>query len=89
MDDITPAPVAWRWGIPGLKGYIHWRYSLNKTKEHAEPLYRVLPRLEHLSEKKVNEIIDKMFRGHQDFTIQNLRFFAETIQYNMEKINRG
>jgi len=81
-------PVAWRWGIPGLKGYIHWRYSLNKTKENAEPLYRVLPRLEHLSDEKVNGIIDNMFRGHQDFTIQNLRFFAQTIQSNMEKINR-
>ena len=89
MDDLTPTPVAWRWGIPGLKGYIHWRYSLNKTKDNAEPLYRVLPRLEHLSDEKVNKIIDKMFRGHQDFTIQNLRFFAETIQYNMERINRG
>ena len=89
MSDETPKPVAWRWGIPGLKGYIHWRYSLNKTKDNAEPLYRVLPRLEHLSDEKVNGIIDNMFRGHQDFTIQNLRFFAKTIQSNMEKINRG
>ena len=89
MSDETPKPVAWRWGIPGLRGYIHWRYSLKKTKDNAEPLYRVLPRLEHLSDEKVNEIIDKMFRGHQDFTIQNLRYFSETIQYNMERINRG
>jgi hypothetical protein len=89
MDDLTPAPVAWRWGIPGLKGYIHWRYSLNKTKDHAEPLYVVLPRLTALPERQVDVIIEKMFRFPQDFTKQQIRFFAQTIQYNMERINRG
>jgi len=82
-------PVAWRWGIPGLKGYIHWRYSLNKTKDDAEPLYVVLPRLTSLPEKQVDAIIAKMFRGPQDFNYQQLRFFAQTIQFNIERINRG
>ena len=89
MSDETPAPVAWRWGIPGLRGYIHWRYSLKKTKDYAEPLYRVLPRLERLSDENVNVIINKMFRGHQDFNYQQLRYFAKTIQLYMEMINRG
>ena len=35
----TNEPVAWRWGIRGLKGYIHWRYTLYKTKDHAQPLF--------------------------------------------------
>jgi len=52
-------------------------------------LYIVLPRLTPLPEKQVDAIIAKMFRGAQDFNYQQLRFFAQTIQYNMEKINRG
>jgi len=89
MSDETPKPVAWRWGIPGLRGYIHWRYSLKKTKDYAEPLYRVLPRLERLSDENVNVIINNMFKGHQDFNYQQLRYFAKTIQLYMEMINRG
>jgi len=89
MSDETPKPVAWRWGIPGLRGYIHWRYSLKKTKDYAQPLYVVLPRLTAVPEKQVDLIIAKMFRGHQDFNYAQLRYFAKTIQYNMEKINRG
>ena len=33
-------PVAWRWGVPKLKnGKFEWRYSINKTREDAIPLY--------------------------------------------------
>jgi hypothetical protein len=31
-------PVAWRWGVPKLKGY-EWRYTRTKTKSDAIPLY--------------------------------------------------
>jgi len=82
-------PVAWRWGIRGLKGYIHWRYSLHKTKDHAQPLYIVPPLLKYVPEEDVNIIIENMFRFRQDFNFQQLRYFAKTIQSTMEKINRG
>ena len=33
-------PVAWRWGVTKLKnGKFEWRYSINKTREDAIPLY--------------------------------------------------
>ena len=33
-------PVAWRWGVPKLKhGTFEWRYSVNKTRPDAIPLY--------------------------------------------------
>jgi hypothetical protein len=33
-------PVAWRWGVPKLKnGKFEWRYSINKTRKDAIPLY--------------------------------------------------
>jgi hypothetical protein len=34
-------PVAWRYGVPKLKnGKFEWRYSINKTREDAIPLYK-------------------------------------------------
>jgi len=40
LDALEQAaePVAWRWGVPKLKGY-EWRYTLTKTKSEAIPLY--------------------------------------------------
>ena len=37
-------PVAWRWGVPKLKNNdFEWRYSLNKTRPDAIPLYTTPP----------------------------------------------
>jgi hypothetical protein len=40
LDALEQAaePVAWRWGVPKLKGY-EWRYTRTKTKSDAIPLY--------------------------------------------------
>ncbi len=44
MVEINQKPVAWRWGVPKLKhGTFEWRYSVNKTKPDAIPLYTTPP----------------------------------------------
>ena len=37
-EKLAAEPVAWRWGVPKLKGY-EWRYTRTKTKSDAIPLY--------------------------------------------------
>jgi len=39
MSDQNQDPVAWRWGIKTLSGRMEWRYSLNRTRDDAEPLF--------------------------------------------------
>jgi len=56
IKEINQKPVAWRWGVPKLKhGTFEWRYSVNKTRPDAIPLYTTPPQRKPLTDGEIEK----------------------------------
>jgi hypothetical protein len=90
MPEINQKPVAWRWGVPKLKhGTFEWRYSVNKTRPDAIPLYTTPPQRAWvgLTEKDICEAAVKSQEGisPRDDTLR----FAIAIEAKLKEKNNG
>ena len=77
LEQPKQEPVAWRWGVPKLKtGDYEWRYSLNKTRPNAIPLYTTPPQRKPLTDEEIILIVAECASSHQHTDIH----FARAIE---------
>jgi hypothetical protein len=76
MVEINQKPVAWRWGVPKLKhGTFEWRYSVNKTKPDAIPLYTTPPQRTWvaLTDEEIFNVISSTTAGDTPYSYRIAR----------------